>query len=432
MLSTIPPFGIADPASYLLGFSDAMEPFPVPDLPKYQEIVVDKRYYIAAGGSDSNTGAIGSPFASLDRAVKQAQADKSVAPGIYFNQGDTFNLSMNFPRGWKGLFRSYGEGASPLIQSNLNAPFNFLSSDTVQFFGLHFKTAANVEAPIIGNGLTNLWVDSCEMEGFAFGVELTGGPNDGVKIYRCNIHDQKPDPNSLNHCSGIYIQGAKYWEIAGNAIERCGLIDINPADPVAVAVANQRHGFYGNESGGMGDGVFSLNLVLEVPGSGCGSRVGGNYSYNVFRGGGDYHLIVQGANSYVSNNAFFGPVVDAPPNWGGGICSISDNCVVNGNWFAGNGKTTNNPWLTVKAGRTVAMNNRGQWTKVTPAVNNPPTARPFGPVPPPNSELVLNNAMPNIITAPSGAVATLAGFPLNIGAGIVPAILDWMNRSYRL
>lgn len=433
MLSPIPPFGIDSVDAYILGYLDAKSRLYVPEIPPFKPVATDRSYYIAAGGSDTNAGTPAAPLKTIDAALTKSQRDNAMIPAFYYNRGDTFPTNgIAFPRGFQGFFGAYGEGNAPVIRSSLNSPYYFGSSNTVQVYGLKFVAGAvGIESAIIGNGVTNLWVDSCEMEGFTFGVELTGGGNGFPRIYRNNIHDQLPAPTSLNHCSGIYIQGANKWDIQGNSIQRIGMIDVNPADPNAVGQMMMRHGFYGNESSNTGNGIFRRNLVLEAVGSAVGSRVGGDYSYNVFRGGGDFHLIVQGNVSNVTFNAFFGPLVDAAPNWGGGVEIISDNCLFANNWFSGNQKIINNPYGMVKAGTTTAYRNRGFWTKPTIAVMNPPTLRP-GITVAPTAKLVTADVMPDAVTAPTGDVPTLASFPLNVGASVVPQILDYMNRSFRV
>jgi hypothetical protein len=208
-----------------------------------------------------------------------------------------------------------------------------------------------------------LTIRNCRIEGFNFGIALTGG-NAGFQIYNCTIVNSASPAGKDS--SGIYAEGAYGGaSVHDNVILNTGWWpEYDPSDPNQRAVANRHHSYYGNEGGGTDDSfAFYDNVCLDPSGSNVILRRGGVVYGNVFRPGGDWDVVAAslGGNGFVVGNAHFGPRTDAVPYYGGGIRRYG-NMLCRDNLFAGSAGITNNVTCYDNATNSV-IPQLGWWTK---------------------------------------------------------------------
>lgn len=215
------------------------------------------------------------------------------------------------------------------------------------------------------------------VKGFNVNVCLIG-PNISTQIYGNTITDSTGTWQTMQsggHSHGLYAEGLQQGaQIHDNHIANNGWwATYDPTDANQRTLANMNHGCYFNESAGMDDStLFYNNTVIDNVGSDVGCRLSLRAWDNVFRGVGDYSLIVGQYGKLpaaIFGNACFAPRKDAVPYYGGGIHLLCPG-QVKGNYFAGSAATTFNAAATDTTGVVPQI---GFWPKLGATLSKPGT-----------------------------------------------------------
>jgi hypothetical protein len=198
-----------------------------------------------------------------------------------------------------------------------------------QFYGLYINVP----------NLTNLVIQDCRFEGFVQNVAVLGAKgfhfDHNVSINAAAGFAPSP-PHNFDRAQLLYVQGVDDWHITNNFL--AGMPAWPTYNPLSLAdktLASQCHAIYGNAAGSTSNGECVNNICLDALGSQIAIQFGGNISGNVVRSTFDWAIIAQGDRATVNGNALFGPKIDAPPNFGGGIRWLALRGTCDGNWFSG-------------------------------------------------------------------------------------------------
>jgi len=416
-------FGVAtqvnDP-SFQAGIKDGQNPFVPPAIPPYTPPISDRVYVIAPASS----------IPTIDAAVTQAQKDNARSPAFLYARGATFPSNGKAFRVWFNAMTidaTPGAGPQPIINAT-DTFLNFLSVPNVCVRNLNINCMVpGKEAGIRLSACPNAIIAANTVNGFIWGAEFIDQGNANAKVIGNTFAEQQPPPG--RHGAGLYTQGTKGLVVAGNLFRHCAWL----ADPSNIGVQNQSHGWYGNESGSSDDVLCIGNVFIDCGGSAIGCRNGGEFGWNLIRGGSDASIIPQSQTEVAVNvhdNAIFGPVPDAPPNYGGGINVLAQDARLTNNYFASNAATPPNPAVSVVPGplppSAVAIDGlKGWWGKpplfvqgrtVTQANVNTKLATPA-------------TATPRLTDYLGCSEADLYA---RIRAEDGPFVVDWLRRSAQL
>lgn len=384
----VPPFGIASTqpsTAYQHGYADGQLPATRPALSVIPVQPIDKSYVIAPTGSGT--------YPSFPAAIAQAQKDKAQWPAFNFQPGHTYFGSWLLPKGFLGISISGGTSLNNCATITSDATGNgkaalsglAIPNVHVSYLVVTGQPSAAQPVPPQGfytNGVSGWWFDHVIVNGFAIAI-TPDGTSVNCHITHSGIFDQSAP--QLGKSQGCYWNGENGWTIEDVIFYHCGWFegDYNPkATGSALTALNNKlqlnRGAYIDKQNSAGDGAIRACIFAYCASNGIGTRVGGIYDYSIFEANGlSFDVIVQGVSASVLHSAFFGPAVDQPPYFGGGIQGISQHLIVDDCYFFCSAITPRNPAVAVDwpasngpmpAGMTASVTNlHGDW--MCPAIS---------------------------------------------------------------